>query len=83
MGAFKEAWAQGGAQAPSSRPLPAEDVRWDRINLGYLQQEPYARLFAAELAAAAPLASVGAPRCCCCRVFVELGWCDGLGCMHA
>ena len=38
----------------------AEDVRWDKVDMSYLQRDNYARLFAAELAAAAPLESVGA-----------------------
>lgn len=44
-----------------------EDVRWDKMDMSYLQRDNYARMFAAELAGATPLESVGAlgaAQCC-------------------
>jgi len=41
----------------------AENIRWDKMDMSYLQRDNYARMFAAELAAASPLESVGAFFC--------------------
>lgn len=44
-------------------PLYAENIQWDKTDMSYLQRDNYARMFAAELAAASPLESVGAFFC--------------------
>ena len=64
---------------------PTEDVRWDKMDMSYLQRDNYARMFAAELAGATPLESVGAlgiAQCClllpaaaCCHLYVQVAGC--------
>jgi alpha-1,3-mannosyl-glycoprotein beta-1,2-N-acetylglucosaminyltransferase len=57
--------------------LNDEDVRWNKVDMSYLQRDNYARMFAAELAAATQLEGVGEYACmsvaaCRWQVFKEL-----------